>query len=148
MTAGWGAVEGYLQFDVKISSRQEGDLFGDNGTAPCACGTRSDSVYIVDRNMRLSFGIRWVYSSCGVLSVSVLSAVIQSKHRVVVAVESGMTDADRARASKRWELNTVLIVNNNNRTTVGLANNTGQTLGRDPPMLSLPRVASLDFACI
>ena len=44
VTAGWGAVEGYLQFDVKISSRQEGDLFGDNGTAPCACGTRSDSV--------------------------------------------------------------------------------------------------------
>ena len=32
----------------------------------------------------------------------------------------------RSRASKRWELNTVLIVNNNNRTTVGLANNTGQ----------------------
>ena len=30
------------------------------------------------------------------------------------------------RASKRWELNTVLIVNTNNRTTVGLANNTGQ----------------------
>ena len=30
------------------------------------------------------------------------------------------------RAAKRWELNTVLIVNTNNRTTVGLANNTGQ----------------------
>ena len=30
------------------------------------------------------------------------------------------------RVAKRWELNTVLIVNNNNRTTVGLANNTGQ----------------------
>ena len=31
-----------------------------------------------------------------------------------------------ARVAKRWELNTVLIVNTNNRTTVGLANNTGQ----------------------
>ena len=31
-----------------------------------------------------------------------------------------------ARVAKRWELNSVLIVNNNNRTTVGLANNTGQ----------------------
>ena len=30
------------------------------------------------------------------------------------------------RVAKRWELNSVLIVNNNNRTTVGLANNTGQ----------------------
>ena len=30
------------------------------------------------------------------------------------------------RVAKRWELNTVLIVNTNNRTTVGLANNTGQ----------------------
>ena len=33
MAARWGAAEGYLQFDVKISSRQEGDLFGDFGTA-------------------------------------------------------------------------------------------------------------------
>ena len=32
----------------------------------------------------------------------------------------------RCRVAKRWELNTVLIVNTNNRTTVGLANNTGQ----------------------
>ena len=31
-----------------------------------------------------------------------------------------------SRVAKRWELNTVLIVNTNNRTTVGLANNTGQ----------------------
>ena len=34
--------------------------------------------------------------------------------------------SDAARVAKRWELNTVLIVNTNNRTTVGLANNTGQ----------------------
>ena len=34
VAAWWGAAEGYLQFDVKISSRQEGDLFGDFGTAP------------------------------------------------------------------------------------------------------------------
>ena len=39
---------------------------------------------------------------------------------------AGAGHAARSRDAKRWELNTVVIVNNNNRTTVGLANNTGQ----------------------
>ena len=38
----------------------------------------------------------------------------------------GRQPLPQRRVAKRWELNTVLIVNTNNRTTVGLANNTGQ----------------------
>ena len=40
--------------------------------------------------------------------------------------EASSASREFLRVSKRWELNTVLIVNTNNRTTVGLANNTGQ----------------------
>ena len=48
------------------------------------------------------------------------------------------------RASKRWELNTVLIVNHNNRTTVGLANSR-PTLGSQSPTLGRLGCRALSF---
>ena len=77
VAAGWGAVEGYLQFDVKNSSRDkrvtpffrtfsEIQPYGLWYGAPCACGTRSDSVYSrlkQETQPRYSVGIgqSWVF---------------------------------------------------------------------------------------
>ena len=70
VAAWWGAVEGYLRVDVKSSSRQEGDLFGDFGTAlrsetPWGAGIvrvgPAPIVCIVETEaIRLYLGTRWV----------------------------------------------------------------------------------------
>ena len=80
VVAWWGATEGYLRVDVKSSSRQEGDLFGDFGTAPqletpwgagiVRVGPAPIVCIVETGAIRLCFGTWWVSCDAACLCVS------------------------------------------------------------------------------